>query len=75
MVNPTSPASSRAAAAPSFPDPYSPLPDSVLAHPEADAPPSAGEEPNTTGTLFLMIIFLMMIAGFWAILYLTLLHR
>lgn len=33
------------------------------------------EEPNTTGTLFLMIIFLMMIFGFWALMYTLLLNR
>ena len=33
------------------------------------------EEPVTTGTLFLMIVFLMMIFGFWAIMYTTLLNR
>lgn len=32
-------------------------------------------EPVVTGTLFLMVLFLMMIAGFWGIMYLTLLHR
>jgi hypothetical protein len=33
------------------------------------------EEPVTTGTLFLMIVFLMLIFGFWALLYGMLLHR
>ena len=33
------------------------------------------EEPVTTGTLFLMIIFLMMIFGFWIIMYTLLLNR
>lgn len=33
------------------------------------------EEPTTTGTLFLMIIFLMLIFGFWITLYITLLNR
>lgn len=42
--------------------------------------PSAGElrpeeEPNTTGTLFLTIILLMIIFGFWGLMYLTLLDR
>lgn len=36
---------------------------------------SAEEEPVTTGTLFLMLVFLMMIAGFWGLMYVTLLHR
>lgn len=33
------------------------------------------EEPVTTGTLFLMVVFLMMIFGFWAMMYTTLLER
>jgi hypothetical protein len=33
------------------------------------------EEPVTTGTLFLMIIFLMGIAAVWGIMYLRLLER
>jgi hypothetical protein len=33
------------------------------------------EEPTTTGTLFIMIFFLMALAGFWAIMYFTLLNR
>lgn len=33
------------------------------------------EEPVTTGTLFLVLMFLMMIAGFWGLMYVTLLHR
>lgn len=33
------------------------------------------EEPNTTGTLFLTVVLLMIIFGFWALMYLTLLNR
>jgi hypothetical protein len=33
------------------------------------------EEPSTPGTLFLCVILLMIIAGFWVIIYLRLLHR
>lgn len=33
------------------------------------------EEPTTTGTLFLMLIFLMLIFGFWAMMYMVLLNR
>ncbi len=33
------------------------------------------EEPTTTGTLFIMILFLMALAGMWGIMYLTLLNR
>lgn len=34
-----------------------------------------GEEPVATGTLFLMIVLLMIVAGIWSMLYVTLLHR
>ena len=34
-----------------------------------------GEEPVATGTLFLMIILLMIVAGIWSMLYFTLLSR
>ncbi|UCG75193.1 MAG: hypothetical protein JSV95_10695 [Gemmatimonadota bacterium] len=33
------------------------------------------EEPVTTGTLFIMLVFLMALAAMWAIMYLTLLDR
>lgn len=33
------------------------------------------EEPVATGTLFLMVLLLMLIAGIWGILYQTLLSR
>ena len=33
------------------------------------------EEPSTPGTLFLCVILLMIVAGFWVIIYLRLLHR
>lgn len=36
---------------------------------------SPDEEPTTTGTLFIMILFLMALAGMWGIMYLTLLSR
>jgi hypothetical protein len=32
-------------------------------------------EPVTTGTLFLMLLFLMLIGGFWGLMYWILLHR
>jgi len=35
----------------------------------------AGEEPVATGTLFIMILFLMALAGMWGIMYLILLER
>lgn len=34
-----------------------------------------GEEPATTGTLFLVVVILMIIAAFWVIIYLRLLSR
>ena len=40
---------------------------------DAGLPPE--EEPTTTGTLFIMILFLMALAGMWGIMYLTLLNR
>lgn len=55
---------------------------------EPGAPPGAGEspegghggirpeeEPVTTGTLFIMLVFLMALAAMWAIMYLMLLER
>jgi hypothetical protein len=33
------------------------------------------EEPIFTGTLFLMVLLLMLIFGFWAMMYVTLLNR
>lgn len=33
------------------------------------------EEPVTTGTLFIMLIFLMALAGLWGLMYLMLLSR
>ena len=34
-----------------------------------------GEEPDTRGTLFFMVVFLMLIYGFWIMMYNLLLHR
>lgn len=36
---------------------------------------SPQEEPNTIGTLFILIVFLMALAGLWGIMYFTLLGR
>ncbi len=41
----------------------------------ADTELFPGEEPTTTGTLFLVMIILMIIAAVWVILYLRLLDR
>ena len=61
------------------PDPTGPA--SSQAHePAAEVPSSLedlspDEEPTTTGTLFIMILFLMALAGMWGIMYFTLLNR
>ena len=46
--------------------------DERVARPGADTPQ---DEPVTTGTVFIVIVFLMAMAGMWAIMYLTLLGR
>lgn len=33
------------------------------------------DEPNVSGTVFLMVLFLMLIAGIWLIMYFQLLSR
>jgi hypothetical protein len=46
--------------------------------PQPDAPETASdefEEPNTTGTMFIMMVFLMALAALWAIMYFLLLER
>lgn len=55
--------------------------------PEADAAPATGahdpeathlqpvEEPNTSGTLFFTLFLLMIIFGFWVVMYVELLNR
>ena len=46
--------------------------------PETGAEPPQGdseEGPVTTGTLFIMVLFLMALAGLWALMYLVLLGR
>ena len=46
---------------------------------DAAAKPESGlspeEEPVFTGTLFFMLILLMLIFGFWGLMYITLLNR
>jgi len=48
-------------------------------HAESEYPPETellpGEEPTTTGTLFMVIIILMIIAAIWVIIYMRLLER
>ena len=43
--------------------------------PETDPVLSPEEEPVTTGTLFIMILFLMALGAMWALMYLTLVNR
>ena len=43
--------------------------------PETSDTPDEGEQPNTERTVFIMILFLMALAGMWGIMYLTLLER
>jgi hypothetical protein len=38
-------------------------------------PASGEQEPNASGTVFLMVLFLMATAGLWLIMYLMLLNR
>jgi hypothetical protein len=43
---------------------------------ERDAPPPSGEEePELTGTLFVVLMFIILTAGLWAAVYLILLGR
>jgi hypothetical protein len=61
-------------------DPYRPMRHSTAAPAtgsplKRDTELAPEEEPVATGTLFLMIIFLMLIFGIWAILYALLLER
>ena len=52
-----------------------------MAPPEATAPGEshdelpADQEPVVTGTVLLTMIFLMMLFGFWVLMYVTLLNR
>lgn len=55
-----------------LPDPYRPLPEVPADAPTELAPE---EEPITTGTFFLMIVFLTLIGALWALMYLTLINR
>jgi hypothetical protein len=61
-------------------DPYRPLLRSTAAPAtgsplKRDTELAPEQEPVATGTLFLMIIFLMLLFGIWAILYAMLLER
>jgi hypothetical protein len=71
----------RRAALHAYLDAYAPLPPGALpatGH-DPDDPAAAeippGEEPVATGTLFIMVLFLMMTGALWGIVYLMLLNR
>jgi hypothetical protein len=52
------------------------VPEDAKAGPPAEPVDLAPEiEPVTTGTIFILLIFLMALAGLWGIMYLTLLGR
>lgn len=56
-------------------DPHSMEPPGAGGDPSGPDPIPEEEEPTTTGTLFVMIVFLMALAGLWGIMYLQLLDR
>lgn len=62
-----------------YDDPYRPLPAAQVpatgAHDARATEMSQAEEPVTTGTLFLTLVLLMIIFGFWALMYNLLLNR
>lgn len=43
--------------------------------PGSDVPESGGEEPRFIGTLFVVMVFIILTAGMWAAVYLMLLNR
>ena len=47
--------------------------DGSVREPEEELRPE--EEPVTTGTLFIMVLFLMAMGAMWGLMYLTLLER
>lgn len=55
-------------------DPSDTAPATGSTEPE-DTELSPEEEPNTTGTLFLTLIFQMLVFGFWMMMYIILLNR
>jgi hypothetical protein len=57
---------------PSMPPAEAPATDTTRPDPTELAPE---EEPSTPGTLFLCLILLMLVAGFWVIIYVQLLGR
>jgi len=51
------------------------VPGDANAGPPAEPELGPEIEPVTTGTLFILLVFLMALAGLWGIMYLTLLGR
>lgn len=43
--------------------------------PSATDEPPPEQEPTTTGTMFIMLLFLMALAGMWFLMYMVLLER
>lgn len=41
---------------------------------ESSAPPGSADEPEIKGTLFIMLLFMMALVGFWVLMYLRLLE-
>ena len=56
-------------------DEHRPAPDPEQPQERGPSELAPEEEPTTTGTLFIMVLFLMAMAGMWAIMYFTLLNR
>lgn len=52
-----------------------PGPDPAPGDPPGDPPEREPEEPDSTGTLFIMMVFLMAMAALWLIMYFLLLDR
>ena len=50
-------------------------PPAASGSPEAPPDLAPGEEPVVTGTIFMTLLFLMLIFGFWVMMYLILLNR
>ncbi len=41
---------------------------------ESSTPPGSTDEPEIKGTLFIMLLFMMALVGFWVLMYLRLLE-
>lgn len=78
MTNPSQPPAAQQISSPAAPaapvESSAPLPATGSASPQATEL-TKEQEPSVIGTLFLMAVFLMMIAGFWSMMYDMLIHR